>query len=274
MDVPVRKEEGDGVVMSDAVREQIELLNEEIADIETQVRDGDLDEDTAAVVRDRYEAELAALEAAVEAAVEETHPADESPSEPPSSRLNSRAIAGIALVVVAMSVIGVFAVRSIRSPSTVGADGIVGDIVRGEGQIDLASITDEEMEAVVAQNPEIVPMRLALARRYFEAGEFDKALDHYFEVLNREQAPEALANVGWMTYLSGRPDIAASYVEVALERQPDYLAAQWFLGNIYVSLGRFDEASVFLNVVVASDEVPDDVKETARELLARVAEEG
>ncbi|MEN8239191.1 MAG: tetratricopeptide repeat protein [Actinomycetota bacterium] len=260
--------------MSDQRREQIELLHEELADIDAQVRDGDLDVATASKIRSRYEDELAEIEASEhlepEATLDEEDPTE---TDTRGGRFDQRALMGIGLVAIALVVIGVFAVRSLNTPSVVGADGIVGDVVRGEGQIDLSTITNDEMEVVVAENPDIVPMRLALAGRYFEAGEFDKALDHYFEVLDREQHPEALANVGWMTYLSGRPDIAAGYVEVALERQPDFLAAKWFLGNIYTTLGRYDEAEALLVAVMASDEVPDEVKESAVELLEQIKAE-
>ncbi len=259
--------------MSDRVREQIELIYEELDEVDQQVADGDLDEETAAEIKKRYEAELASLESSVAATeMADTDGTSESASRP--KRLNGRAITGIALVTIAMTVIGFFAVQSINNQRITGADGIVGDIVRGDAQIDLENVSNEEMEQIVAENPDIIPMRLALARRYFEAGEFDKALDHYFEVLNREQNPEALANVGWMTYLSGRPDIAVSYVEAALERQPNYLAAEWYLGNIYMALGRNDEASVFLVKISASDEVPDDVKAEAVKLLEQIRAEG
>ena len=261
--------------MSDQKREQIDLLHEELADIDAQERDGDLDAETASKIRDRYQAELADLEdSEVPEPETSVDDADAPVSKPARKRLDQRALVGIGLVAIALVVIGVFAVRSLNTPSVVGADGIVGDVVRGEGQIDLSTISNEEMEVVVAENPDIVAMRLALARRYFEEGEFDKALDHYFEVLDREQHPEALANVGWMTYLSGRPDIAAGYVEVALERQPDFLAAKWFLGNIYVSLDRLDEAEAFLIEVLASDDVPDEIKESALTLLEQIAAAG
>lgn len=261
--------------MTDARRQQIDILNEELADVEAQLVDGDLDADTASRIRRKYQAELADLEAVQGATADEAVDDLSGPeAEPRRSRLDQRALVGIGLVAIALVVIGVFAVRSLTTPSVVGADGIVGEVLRGEGAVDLAAISNEELESVVAQNPDIVPMRLALARRYFEAGDFDKALDHYFEVLDREQAPEALANVGWMTYLSGRPDIAASYVEVSLERQPDFLVAKWFLGNIYVSLGRFDEAAALLNDVLASNELPDDVRSSAFELLEQIRAEG
>jgi tetratricopeptide (TPR) repeat protein len=260
--------------MSDQRREQIELLHEELADIDAQERDGDIDAQTATKIRDRYETELADLQGSEDADAAATADAEPSTEAPPGrKRLDQRALVGIGLVAIALVVIGVFAVRSLNTPSLVGADGIVGDIVRGEEQIDLSTVTNEEMETVVAQNPDIVDMRLALARRYFEAGEFDKALDHYLEVLDREQHPEALANVGWMTYLSGRPDIATGYVELALERQPDYLAAKWFLGNIYVTVGRSDEAAILLTDVETADGVPDDIRESALALLAQIKAE-
>jgi tetratricopeptide (TPR) repeat protein len=257
--------------MSDYTSEQIDLLHEELADIDAQVRDGDLDAGTASKIRARYEADLAALEASEQAGSTVTGLDVNGPvAEPGRKRLDRRALVAIGLVTVVLVVIAVFAVRSLNTPTVVGADGIVGEVVRDEGEVDLSTISNEQMEVVVAENPGVVPMRLALARRYFEAGEFDKALDHYFEVLNRERNPEALANIGWMTYLSQRPDIAANYVEVALEIQPDFLAAQWFLGNIYTTLGRVDEAEALLLVVVASTDVPDNVRQSARELLDRI----
>jgi tetratricopeptide (TPR) repeat protein len=172
-----------------------------------------------------------------------------------------------------MAVIGVFAVNSLTGPSTAGVEGVVSDIITGEGAVDLSSISNEEMEAVVAENPGVVGMRLALARRYFESGDFDKALDHYMVILENDKHPEALANVGWMTYISGRPDVALGYVEAALQRQPDSITATWFLGNIQFTLGNFDEAAEALGTIVDANGVPDDVKESARSLLAQMEEE-
>ncbi len=270
LEIPI---EGDTV--SDRTRQQIELLHEELEEIDEQVRVGDLDDTTGSVVRERYEAELAALEASSVSA--DTMPPDDgdaSRSAAPRRWLSGRTIVGVSAVVIAIVGIGFFGAQSLSDRRIVGADGVVRDVVSGNGSIDLESVSEEQMEEIVAENPGIIPMRLALARRYFEAGQFDKALDHYFEVLNREQHPEALANVGWMTYLSDRPDIAVSYVEAALDREPNYLAAEWYLGNIYVSLGRNDEAAVLLVKVASSNEIPDDVKEAALTLLAQIEADG
>lgn len=272
--------------MSDRIHQQIALLKEELDDIDEQVRVGDLDDASATKVRERYVAELDRLMTVLETPLmpEGDRVSVDSASEAPGSqarrsllkggRISGRTLTGVAVLAIAMTAIGVFAVQSLTDRRTVGADGVVSDVVRGEGPIDLDSVTNEQMEEIIGENPDVIPMRLALARRYFEGGQFDRALDHYFEVLDREQHPEALANVGWMTYLSDRPDVAVGYVEAALERQPNYVVAQWFLGNIYVSLGRIDEAAMLLMQVASADDVPDDVREAALVLLAQIESDG
>ncbi len=250
--------------MNDPTLEHIELLNDELSDLERQVLEGDIDEPTATRLRDRYTAELEALIAA--------RGADDSLTTTRATRswMSRRAAVGVAIVGVAVAAIAVFAVLSLNDGSVSGVEGVAGDVLDGDGPRDLSTVTNDEMEAVVAANPDVVPMRLALARRYFEAGEFAKALDHYFEVLDREQHPEALANVAWMTYLSGHADVAVGYAEAAIERDPTFLTARWFLGNIYATLGRNDEAIVMLRSVVADDETPDEVRESALELIRQL----
>ena len=263
------------------IDEEIELVRDEIADIERQVAAGDLDPATATSLRERSTTRLAALErqrssrvAAGDGAKDEaTDPtAGESamPEASERSRVSGRAIVGAAIVGIAITAIAVFAVASLDDGASAGAEGVVGDVVAGEGGVDLSEITNEQMEEVVAQNPDVIGMRLALARRYFEEGTFDRALDHYFEILDREQHPEALANVGWMTYLSQRPDVAVGYLEAALVRQPDYLPAQWFISNVYVTLGREAEAVPFLVGIIGTADVPAEIRESATTLLEQI----
>jgi tetratricopeptide (TPR) repeat protein len=111
-------------------------------------------------------------------------------------------------------------------------------------------------------------MRLALARRYFEAGDFGPALDHYMTVLDQEQHPEALANVGWMTYLSDRPEVALAYVERALELEPDFAQAYWFLANIRFALGDAEGAVEPLERLLAYEGLPEDIRTEAEDALA------
>ncbi|MGI9642749.1 MAG: tetratricopeptide repeat protein [Acidimicrobiia bacterium] len=259
--------------MADDHSDQIALLREEIADLDVQVSAGDLDADTAATLRARYAAELTALEAATtETGATTSDTAPDTAANPQGRarpRISGRMLAGAAVMGAAIVAIGVFAVASLDD-GTSGVAGVVSDALVEGGTTDLSDISNEEMETVVAANPEVIGMRLALARRYFEEGSFDLALDHYFEVLDREQHPEALANVGWMTYLSQRPDVALGYLEAALERQPDYLPAQWFISNVFVTLGRGDEAVPFLVLLANSDDVPVEIKEGAVALLTQI----
>ncbi|MEZ5176280.1 MAG: tetratricopeptide repeat protein [Acidimicrobiia bacterium] len=246
----------------DRTIEEIDDLNREIAEVAEQLAEGDIDEATAAELTDKYTARLGTL---IDA--RSTEPDDE-----PAARgaLTRRAKAGIGIVGVAVVAIAVFAVVSLAGDGTTGLEGVAQEVLTDGNGRDLSTISNEEMEQVVAQNPSVVPMRLALARRYFEAGEFDKALDHYFVILDNEQHPEALANVGWMTYLSGYPDVAVAYVEAALERDPTYLVAKWYLANIYVALDRGDEAIVHLVAVAEADETPTDIKDRAVELISQI----
>ena len=260
--------------MADRNQEQIELVTEELEDVDRQVAAGDLDEATAETLRTKYVAELDRL---MEKRNEEPVPnGARGLAAPPGSQARrsplkgGRALVGTAIVVAAITVIGVFAVNSLTGPSTAGTEGVVSDVITGDGPIDLSEISNEEMELVVEQNPNVVGMRLSLARRYFEEGDFDNALDHYMVILEEEQHPEALANVGWMTYISGRPDIALGYVEAALERQPGSITAIWFLGNIQFTLGNRDAAIGALTTIVDADGVPDDVKSSAEALLIQL----
>jgi len=251
--------------MAEGNHDLINLITEELQDLDRQVAAGDLETETAEELRAKYESELASLvnrDSGVQAS--------DSDGSSGASRFSGRALVGTAVVAIAVTVIGVFAVNSLTGPSTAGVEGVASDVVTGEGGIDLSQVSNEEMEAVVAENPEIITMRLALARRYFEAGEFDSALTHYMVVLEGEKHPEALANVGWMTYISGRPDIALEYVEAALERQPGFLTATWFLGNIQFELGNFPAAKEALSTIVEAGSIPDDVRDAAETLIARI----
>lgn len=254
-----------------ARREEIDLLVEEIAELDEQVAAGDLDVETAEMLAARYRRDIEALQAADDADVDDAGASagDAGPSR--GRRVSGRVLAGFLIAGVAIVAIAVLAVVSLDRGGVSGAEGVAGDIVGGTG-VDLDQISNEQMEAVVAENPDVVGMRLALARRYFEAGQFDRALDHYFEVLERDQHPEALANVGWMTYLSNRPDIALGYLEAALQRQADYLPAHWFISNVYVTLGRPDEAVPYLTGLIRTEGLPDEIVDNARTLLAQIEE--
>ena len=107
------------------------------------------------------------------------------------------------------------------------------------------------------------------ARRYFFAGTFDKAFDHYMAVLNIQPDAEAMANVGWITYVgSDEVDTALSLVEESLAIESDNPMAFWFLANI--QLGGFDDALGAIEPLrqfLAYPDVPQELRSEAEVLL-------
>jgi tetratricopeptide (TPR) repeat protein len=100
-------------------------------------------------------------------------------------------------------------------------------------QRNLADVTDAELEAVVAANPEVVEMRLALAQRYVSKERYDLAVVHYTEALDVDpDNAEAQAHLGWMMLQVGQPEKASRLVDQAVENDPDLLDALWFQANI------------------------------------------
>lgn len=234
---------------------EVRLLEERrdriVADLKAivgQVDSREFDANTAADLRHQYEVELADTLTALEKAR----------MERPHGRSPKRiAIGLVAFTVAATGAVFGLASAVNSSPTTTA------------GGIDLSNITNAELEEVVAANPDVVPMRLALARRYVEAGEFSSALPHYLYILERGPDPEALMYLGWMTYLSGDAATGESLLERSLELEPDDVLAQWFLANTrYYGLGDTDGAVPLLEAVIAAPGTPADIVAEAERMIA------
>ena len=151
------------------------------------------------------------------------------------------------------------------------------------GAVDPASISNETLEAVIAanaDNPEIGGMRLALANRYFEERNYQKAFPHYQAVLDGSptpiQASEAYTKLGWMVYDgNGEVDLGLSLIDRALEISPADPFALYLKGRV-LWCGRDDNdgaASLFTQVLDSSS-LDDDVRgEVAADLAAASAGE-
>ncbi len=241
--------------------ERLAQTERDLAELDEQVALGELDTETAARLRARYEREKADLLAGDDA----VEPTGE------GRRLSGAWLLGGGLALVAVISVGLWLIAS-NTQDTSAAEGVAGDVVAGEG-VNLDDISNEQMEAVIADNPDVAPMRLALADRYFAEGDFSSALQHYLYVLDTMQIkdPGALANVGWMTFLSGRPDIAVNYVEESLRVQPDGGIAFWYLANIRAN-GLDDTAGAIepLQQLLAYENLPEDIRTAAETMLAEV----
>ncbi|HHC08459.1 MAG TPA: tetratricopeptide repeat protein [Actinobacteria bacterium] len=244
------------------LRDRLEQVERDLVEVDEQLVAGELDEATHARLTAAYRAEREEILAALAGTAEEPEATED---VGPSRR---RMLVGGAILAVGMAVVAVFAISSLQDRPSDALGGVAGEVAAGAG-VDLSEVTNEEMEAVVAANPEILGMRMALARRYFEAGEFDKALDHYMVVLEQEPNAEALANVGWMTFLSGRPDVAEPFAERAIELDPSYGPAYWFLANIrFVGLDDPDGAVEPLERLLEIENLPDEIRTEAEAMLA------
>lgn len=232
-----------------------DLIRADIADVARQAAEGELDRETADRLTARYRDELASLAGEPE----------DGWREKPAGPSRGRAIAGTAILV------GLFAAAAAGAWLAVGIGDRAGGPSAGE-PVDLAQVTNAQMEAVIAANPdlpEIAGMRLALADRYFEDGEFSTALPHYLGALegtlDASRRARALARVGWMSHLSGASDVARRYLDEAQAADPDYGEARLFLGLLL--LERDDPVGALrqLEPLLAGGELPDELRPMVEE---------
>ena len=152
------------------------------------------------------------------------HPGKEPDRPPVTGRSRARLITGAVILVLVFAGIVVVAANSLqdRPAAAAGAADLGGD--------DLSDVSNETMEAVIAANaedPQINGMRLALAERYFDAGDYRSAFPHYLEVAEDPEAsdPEAitsLVRLGWMAFDgNGEVETATRLIDEALAIDPD-----------------------------------------------------
>jgi len=245
------------------LEERIAQAERDIRELADQVDSGEIDAVSGAKLRERYERERESLLERLAA-----DEGDTNTPEGPSLFTGSRLLA-VGVVFAALIGLGLWLVSTTGNGAS-GVEGVAADVVSGNA-MNLDDVTNEQMEEVVAANPDIAPMRLALAERYFVDGDFQNALRHYMYVLDTlgVKDPTALANVGWMTYLSDVPDVAERFVEESLEVQPDGGIAFWYLASIrYYGLDDPAGAIEPLQKLLEYDELPDEIRAAAESLLA------
>lgn len=238
-------------------------VHHDLAEVATQLESGELDAATAQRLKATYEAEIVRLTEL-----------DEGPQQVAVSRRSRvRVVVGAVILLLAFSGITWAASGALvgREPDAFSAP---------ERQVDLETISNEQMIDVINANadiPEVNRMRLALAERYFETGEYSDALTWFRTVLDTgptaTEESEALARIGWMILDSGDPDTALQFVEMSLEANPANLEATYFRGLVYARLGRTPEALADLRAVATSPDVPDDVRTLVAEAITALEDE-
>lgn len=234
------------------LEEQRDLALQDLADLEDQVDAGELDPGTAARLRCRYEADAAA---ALRALADLDAPDDSPEDLPPQRQRRRRGLAAATALAAVMAVGATIALPRFLTERPDGGFVTGNEAVSGGGR-DLAQVTTEEMEQVVAANPDVVPMRLRLAHRYLDDGQMRDAFDHYMAVLEREPHPEAMSHLGWIVFHDGDADLALRLLEASRERDPDDAETLWFLANVHLyGRGDADAAVPLLERLSARDDL-------------------
>lgn len=227
--------------MSSVWIEQRDQALRDLVDLERQVAAGEVGEPSAARLRAQYEAQAAAALTQLEQPA-----APVTPDAPSRTRRRGTTAAYVLSAVTALVAAawlpgslldrpeGGFVSGNVVQQEAPPAAARVGPVASaGPAVRDLSKVPSSELEAVVAANPGVVGMRVALANRYAEAQEFDKALGHYRLALRAEpQNAEALANLGWTLLQLGLPQEAAEVVGRARRLAPEMDRAFWFDANI------------------------------------------
>lgn len=217
-------------------RERLEELRDlalrDLIDVDRQVTRGELSAEDADGLRRQYKREaLAALDGmqTVAAGPEQILPAIQKPR---AALLTGRRVLYAAGIVIA--VLAAFLVQGDLLDRPPGGFVSGNEVSQSPPTTaDLTKVTDAELEAVVNANPEVLGMRLALARRYVAKGRYDLAAVHYKKVLQKEpKNPEALTNLGLVMLKVGLPEQAEELVDIALEVDPELAAAWWVQANI------------------------------------------
>lgn len=193
------------------------------------------------------------------------HPSrgDSQDDSPPGSR--ARRLAPLLVLAGAFAIIVVvagFFLQERPGPAS-GVAGLAGQ--------DLEDVSNATMEAVVAANtdhPQVDGMRLALAERYYEEGNFQAAFPHYLEVAESanstdSQAVTALVRLGWMAW-QGNSEVSTAIdlfdEALAIDADSDtgrYLKAQ----VLWCGANELEQAAGLLEDVLSDPDLADESRE-------------
>jgi cytochrome c-type biogenesis protein CcmH/NrfG len=139
---------------------------------------------------------------------------------------------------------------------------------------DLSQVSNEEMEAVIAANPDVVPMRLELVERYLDAGDVTRAHAHAEEAATRatedDDRARSLRYVGWTVALLGDPVEGERVLRQSLSIEADHPDSLWFLARVlFEGQARPADAIPMLEEILAAGDLPD----TERPSVQRKLEE-
>jgi tetratricopeptide (TPR) repeat protein len=151
------------------------------------------------------------------------------------------------------------------------------------GGQDLEDVSNETMEAVIAANadhPEVDGMRLALAERYYQVGDYSTAVPHYQAVAEsaaatNSQAVTARVRLGWMAWDgNAEAETAIGLFDQALSIDGTSSTALYLKGQVlWCGEGEVDTAIDLFHEVLADPELSPEARASVVSDLA-TAEDG
>ena len=139
---------------------------------------------------------------------------------------------------------------------------------------DLDNVTTKEMEEVINENPDIHPMRIALANRYFDEINYSNALPHYMYVAENSNDNElksfALSQIAWMVFESSNIEVAIDYLDEALRINEKSIIAKSYLGIIYLqNPNTRSDGRDLLNEILSSNKLSSEDRIFVEELVSQ-----
>lgn len=193
------------------------------------------------------------------------HPALVDQDDVSEPRSRARRLAPLLVLAGAFAVIVVvagFFLQDRAGPAS-GVAGLAGQ--------DLEDVSNETMEAVVAANadhPQVDGMRLALAERYYEEGNFQAAFPHYLEVAESanstdSQAVTALIRLGWMAWQgNGEATTAIDLFDEALAIDAGSDTARYLKAQVlWCGANELEQAAGLLEDVLSDPDLADESRE-------------
>lgn len=246
------------------LEEHRDLAQRDLLELEEQVELGEVDTARAEALRADYQREIDEANGILLGGF------DSAGSEPEGAPIRREGQPRRYLVVTLL-VMAVLTVAILMAGRAVIPDG--GGSTTEDFLADPGSITNDQLEEVVAANPEINAMRMALADRYFDARQFGAALDHYLFLAENKPAPSeesrALSRIGWMAYITGEPELADQYVRTGIDLDATNVEAKLFLGFVTLyGLGNPVEAIPLLEEIAALPDLPLNILTQVEDALA------
>ena len=235
--------------------ETADQARRDLAELDDQLAAGEIDEDTGRRLRSTYLRDLEDAERRLDALSRA--------GEQPVTRSRTRMLVGAGILALGLAV----AVGLVGSFVQDRDDGVLQGVAAA-GDVDLDEISNETMEAVIAQaaaDPatadQVQPMRFALAERYFEAREFNDAFFHYQQIIENDPPPSlasaALTRVAWIVWIgNGLTDLALQTVDQAIDADPTNTEATYVKAQIlWCGLDEPEAAVPLLEGVLDSDDL-------------------